>query len=79
MDSWVMSKVWIEQQNLFYDLHNFLDAECDDTFKMTLDERINARAEVEECKVRWVQLNGIKRLFGHAKAGKSTSKDILRQ
>lgn len=47
-----MSKVWIEHQNLFYDLHNFLDAECDDTFKMTLDERINARAEVEECKVR---------------------------
>lgn len=74
-----MSDVWIEQQNLFHDLHNFLDAELDDTSKMSLGGRINAGAEAEEWKVCWVQLNGIKRLFGRSEGGKSTSKDLLRQ
>lgn len=41
-----MSKVWIEQQNLGNDLHNFLDAEFDDTSKMSLARRINSRAAV---------------------------------
>lgn len=36
MEFWAMSKVWIEQQNLGNDLHNFLDAEFDDTPKMSL-------------------------------------------
>lgn len=71
-----MSKVWIEQQNLGNSHHNFLDAEFDDTFKMSLGGRINSKAEIEEWKVRWAQLKGIKRLFGCSEAGKSTSKDL---
>lgn len=51
MKSGVMSKVWIEQQNLFNDLHNFLDAEFDDISKMSLGRRINATAKVKEWKV----------------------------
>lgn len=46
-----MSKVWIEQQNLFNDLHNFLDAEFEDISKMSLGRRINATAKVKEWKV----------------------------
>lgn len=45
MESGVMSKY-----NLFNDLPNFLDAEFDDTFKISLGGRIKARPEVKELK-----------------------------
>lgn len=68
-----------ELRSTTFSIH-FLDAEFGDTSKMSIDGRINTRAEVEDTQESAFDItNGIKRLCGNSEAGKSTSKELLRQ